>query len=256
MQHKTKSNFLFIRDMFLGAVIVALLIPLANGVIEIVNPQASEPAISGNQLLPFEESQWILGIKNEVNNVREEQGLNLFVSETKLDASAKAKAQTLEERHEFSHTLSDGTPFYEFIENEEYYRSNYGENLAVAFPDPLTVVEMWMLSPGHRAILLDPKFNAMGVGVVIYTEEWHEDAVLVVLHVAGGYTSIDSPPLGYSELIEPDPITCTGDKESGYDCDFPEDLSEFEPLEAPILDKKEPVIIPKEQNNCSCNTIN
>ena len=40
------------------------------------------------------------------------------------------------------------------------------ENLSRAAADPDAVVTAWMGSPGHRANLLDPQLNAMGVGCV------------------------------------------------------------------------------------------
>lgn len=39
-----------------------------------------------------------------------------------------------------------------------------GENIAYGFNEPQDVVAAWMASPGHRAIILDPKYTQLGIG--------------------------------------------------------------------------------------------
>jgi uncharacterized protein YkwD len=44
--------------------------------------------------------------------------------------------------------------------------STAGENVAYGNVTPAQLVAMWMRSPGHRANILNPRFNQIGIGAV------------------------------------------------------------------------------------------
>ena len=43
--------------------------------------------------------------------------------------------------------------------------SAWGENVAMGYPSPRSVVRAWMRSAGHRANILNPAFRHVGVGL-------------------------------------------------------------------------------------------
>lgn len=63
-----------------------------------------------------------------------------------------------------SHRSSDQTNAGERLKQAGYRWKFYGEALAAGQPTPEAVVAGWMNSPTHRAILLHPKAQEIGVG--------------------------------------------------------------------------------------------
>ncbi|NEP07952.1 MAG: CAP domain-containing protein, partial [Okeania sp. SIO4D6] len=64
----------------------------------------------------------------------------------------------------FDHTGLDGSSAGDRIETTGYDFSAWAENIAVGYLTPEAVVEGWMNSPGHRANILDPNLQEIGVG--------------------------------------------------------------------------------------------
>jgi uncharacterized protein YkwD len=75
-----------------------------------------------------------------------------------LQARAQARAERMCAAGQFSH---DG---FEATFTGLRYRS-YGENLAKGHRDPSAVHTQLMNSPGHRANILKPEFDTVGVGM-------------------------------------------------------------------------------------------
>lgn len=76
----------------------------------------------------------------------------------------------------FSHTRPDGSDFDTVISGKNRYM---GENIAAGYGSPKEVVAGWMDSPGHRANILNPNFEELGVGYIhvdndpnIYCNYW------------------------------------------------------------------------------------
>lgn len=107
-----------------------------------------------------------------VNAIRAEQRLGPLVPAGALALAAQRHGTDMVNRRYFAHdSPSGGTP------DKRARRAGYirgqcwvvGENLGWAVPganSAETVVTAWMESPPHRAIILDPEFRQMGVGVV------------------------------------------------------------------------------------------
>jgi len=98
-----------------------------------------------------------------VNQERAKAGLSALTTNSALTAAANKRAQ--ETKQSFSHTRPNGTSFSTVL--KEYgisYRTS-GENIAYGQRTPQEVVNGWMNSPGHRANILNPNFNKIGIGV-------------------------------------------------------------------------------------------
>lgn len=101
-----------------------------------------------------------------VNQERAKAGLSSLTSEAAITAAANVRAQ--ESRQSFSHTRPNGTSFSTALrEHGVSYRTS-GENIAYGQRTPQEVVNAWMNSPGHRANILNPSFNKIGIGVYQY----------------------------------------------------------------------------------------
>ncbi|HEY4502080.1 MAG TPA: CAP domain-containing protein [Candidatus Paceibacterota bacterium] len=82
-----------------------------------------------------------------------------------LNAAAQAKAEDMAARGYFSHTGPDGESPWTWVARAGYDYVYAGENLAVRFDDSKEVVDAWMASPTHRANIVKPQYQEIGVGL-------------------------------------------------------------------------------------------
>ncbi|OGD71474.1 hypothetical protein A3A84_01485 [Candidatus Collierbacteria bacterium RIFCSPLOWO2_01_FULL_50_23] len=100
------------------------------------------------------------------NKERRIVGLPALKENGKLDRAAVAKAADMIARDYWAHNAPDGTEPWTFILNSGYSYLHAGENLARDFRDPDAVVTAWMNSASHKANLISPKYQEIGVAVV------------------------------------------------------------------------------------------
>src|SRR3989344_8481927 len=100
------------------------------------------------------------------NKERRIVGLPALKENGKLDRAAVAKAADMIARDYWAHNAPDGTEPWTFILNSGYSYLHAGENLARDFRDPASVVTAWMKSASHKANLISPKYQDIGVAVV------------------------------------------------------------------------------------------
>lgn len=101
-----------------------------------------------------------------VNEAREQEGLHPLQLSEKLMVVAEAKSQDMVDHAYFSHI----SPVYGGMRDLfNAFDVNYrwaGENIATGQRTAEAVMSAWMDSPGHRANILHPNFNQIGVGAV------------------------------------------------------------------------------------------
>ena len=68
-------------------------------------------------------------------------------------------------KHYFNHVSPDGMQPFVWAERRGYDYSAIGENLAAGYRGATSVVSGWMHSPGHRANILGPNFDEVGVAI-------------------------------------------------------------------------------------------
>ncbi len=117
-------------------------------------PAPGEVAAPGG--LPDEQ---LLGM---VNAARESEDLAAVVRLPALDALARAHATAMRDRQNLSHDVGDGSPA-DRAERAGLVARAVGENVAHA-PDAARAHRMLWASPSHRANLLEPSFDAIGIG--------------------------------------------------------------------------------------------
>lgn len=104
------------------------------------------------------------GVIKETNEHREKNGLLPLHMNAKLNKAAEAKVDDMFAKQYFEHESPDGKSPADIIRAQSYEYIIVGENLALGnFRDDKTLVQAWMDSPGHRANILNAKFQEIGV---------------------------------------------------------------------------------------------
>ncbi len=134
--------------------------------------------------------QW-MALFRAINKVRASHGLHPIAISTRLHVAARRHSHDMLWRGYFAHTSPTGSTLTQRILNSGFLTFGYweaGETLAWGTGSagtPAGVVNMWMHSPEHRAILLSPSFTRIGisracghflghVGACVWTADWVE----------------------------------------------------------------------------------
>ncbi len=125
------------------------------------------PAPTGTPVTPPQGGTLtVAGIIRETNLRRTADGKGVLTESSKLDASAKVKADDIIKRQYFAHTAPDGKTVSTLVDAQGYAYIQIGENLALGqFTSDADVVLAWMNSPEHKENMLDGRYQEMGVGV-------------------------------------------------------------------------------------------
>lgn len=99
------------------------------------------------------------------SEARVEEGGQALTENELLDAAAQAKAEDMASKGYFAHVGPGGEEPWVWLERAGYEYSYAGENLAVRFNDSRDVVDAWMASPAHRANIVKPAYQEIGVGL-------------------------------------------------------------------------------------------
>ncbi|PWJ39250.1 CAP domain-containing protein [Sediminitomix flava] len=86
----------------------------------------------------------------------------------KLAASSYKHSKDMSDHNYFSHTSLDGRSAGDRITAEGYQWRTYGENIAMGYRTPETVMAGWIASPGHCKNLMNGNFKELGVGIYNY----------------------------------------------------------------------------------------
>lgn len=97
-----------------------------------------------------------------MNQIRAENGLSTLTTTQELMNTAQMRAEEI--IVSFNHNRPDGSScFTAYAQNGVSYRTA-GENIAAGQNNPQFVMDCWMNSPGHRANILNPAYNHVGIG--------------------------------------------------------------------------------------------
>lgn len=138
----------------LPAVLVALALCLLAAPVSPSIARASGPRLDSGER----------ALLRALNQTRRAHGLRRLRACRLLARAADGHSRDMSARGFFGHASSDGTTFGRRVARHTK-ASRIGENLAY-LPQggtPQAVVNMWMGSAGHRQILLDPRFDRVGI---------------------------------------------------------------------------------------------
>lgn len=100
------------------------------------------------------------------NEQRVQNGEKSLKENSKLDKAAAAKLQDMFDKQYFEHVSPSGIGPSDLADKAGYQYVMVGENLALGnFKDSQALVEAWMNSPGHRANILNIRYQEIGVAV-------------------------------------------------------------------------------------------
>jgi hypothetical protein len=117
------------------------------------------------QTLPVSDEASEQQLLQLVNLDRAKEGLTSLRMDAKLQEAARQHSQKMAGAHQLSHQFGDEPVFSRRLENAGAHFSSAGEN--VAFDQTVEGAnDELMHSPPHRANILNPKFNAIGIGIV------------------------------------------------------------------------------------------
>lgn len=98
-----------------------------------------------------------------INQARAQVGLSPLHSDPLLQQAAREHSTDMYKRHYFSHNTPDGKTPYDRLHDLRFHYVTAGENLAFA-TDVDTAFDSLMQSPDHRANILNPDFQCVGIG--------------------------------------------------------------------------------------------
>ncbi len=99
------------------------------------------------------------------NQARASQGLPPLRLDPVLTEASRQHAREMAEHAAISHQFNDEADLAERGASAGAHFSLISENVAEA-PSSITIHDLWMNSPHHRANLLDPKVDSVGIAIV------------------------------------------------------------------------------------------
>lgn len=131
----------------------------APATVKVARAQGSVLAYASGSITPSE----LLSLTNQQ---RTSNGLPALRMDSRLNASAQAKAQNMFAENYWAHVSPSGIqPWYWFTQASYSYKYA-GENLAKDFDTSAGTMDGWMNSPGHRANVLNANYVDVGFAVV------------------------------------------------------------------------------------------
>ncbi len=157
-------------------------------------PSIKDILVTANNNIQADSSRLsINGIVAQTNKERTSRQLPALKLNAALNKSAEIKLQDMFTNQYFQHVSPKGLGVTDLVRQTGYEYIVVGENLALGnFGGDVQVVTAWMNSPGHRANMLDPRFQEIGVSVGkgLYNgkEQW-----IAVQHFGKPLSSCEGP---------------------------------------------------------------
>ncbi|MGD1702432.1 CAP domain-containing protein [Dapis sp. BLCC M229] len=118
----------------------------------------------GNSNIEASNQDFIDRVVALTNQERTQLGLDPLTADPLLNQAAQTHTENMAELDFFDHTGLDGSSAGDRIEATGYDFSAWAENIAAGQQTPEAVVAAWMGSDGHRANILNPDLEEIGVG--------------------------------------------------------------------------------------------
>src|SRR5260370_7186864 len=101
----------------------------------------------------------------QVNSLRASRGLSTLVVSDSLTLAAKWMATDMSVNNYFAHTSLDGRSPTQRMADAGYpaFTTWSGEDLAAGYTSAAQVLQGWINSPAHLAVLTNPAYRAIGI---------------------------------------------------------------------------------------------
>jgi uncharacterized protein YkwD len=156
------------------AVAAAVLVPAASAA---ACPRAESPG-----------AQYARAVRCLLNQERAEAGLAPLSSDPRLARAAVGFSHAMVSQQFFDHVSPTGSTMGERIRAAGYPGARMGETIgwgAGPLAAPAAIVQAWMHSPPHRAIIMDRRFREVGLGVADGSPAGAGDAATVTADFGG-----------------------------------------------------------------------
>lgn len=153
------------RPQFLHPKPVLFLSLIAIGFYQLVGLLSTVHPVSGS-ILGYASNITVAQVVEFTNSQRAASGLGALTYNNQLGQAAIAKAQNMFSEGYWAHTSPTGTEPWDFIKSTGYRYKIAGENLARDFDSTGPMVHAWMNSPTHRANIMNPRYEEIGIAVV------------------------------------------------------------------------------------------
>jgi hypothetical protein len=137
------------------------------------------------------------------NKERVKQQLPPLQNDNRLSRAAYLKAKDMFQKQYWAHTAPDGATPWKWFGSVGYNYAYAGENLARNFRTSNTTVTAWMMSPEHKANILNSHYSDVGFSVMNGVLDGKNTTIVVALYgtpasegVAGVSTAPESHRLG------------------------------------------------------------
>lgn len=100
-----------------------------------------------------------------INRQRSAVGCAALTGNTELHLAARRHSEDMARNNYFSHVSLDGSSFADRARAAGYAYWPSGETIAAGYERGSEVVQGWIMSAGHRAILLDCANDDVGIGL-------------------------------------------------------------------------------------------
>jgi hypothetical protein len=117
---------------------------------------------------------FIQEVVNLTNQFRAQNGLGPLSVDIDLAEAAQVHSENMAYQDFFSHTGADGSKPWDRAATAGYESGTVGENIAAGYTTPQAVVEGWINSEGHRANMLNSRYNEIGVGYFYHQNDTGE----------------------------------------------------------------------------------
>lgn len=147
----------------------------------------------GSRVLAYASDMSQAGLLGGTNAARANQSLAPFTLNTRLNASAQAKADDMATKDYWAHVAPDGTQPWFFFKQAGYDYTRAGENLAYGFATSQSAIEGWLNSPPHRANIMGD-YTEVGFGIASAANFQGEgQQTIVVAHYGSRATPAPTP---------------------------------------------------------------
>lgn len=113
----------------------------------------------------YEPGEYRAKLQKWINGYRADHGLRKLRLGPRITRSARAHSTDMRHGRFFSHTSSNGRTWSSRIRYYGCRQPVIGENIAVGRLRPLDTFRAWRASPSHRALMLDPRFDWIGISM-------------------------------------------------------------------------------------------
>jgi uncharacterized protein YkwD len=133
-------------------------------------------------------AQYREAVRCLLNAQRAQAGLAPLAPNRRLARAARRFSQAMVRQRFFDHVSPQGSTMDRRVRAAGYAQPEVGETIAWgagALATPAAIVQGWMNSPPHRAIIMDARFREVGLGIAAGSPEGDGDATTVTADFGG-----------------------------------------------------------------------